>query len=78
MKVAIVDDGINEKTLVSYNSNIINFISQNGKISPAEQIYAPTHGGLCAEVFWETTGRLPDVSICLPKDNTHRCNVNDL
>jgi hypothetical protein len=78
MYVAIIDDGIDEITLDYYNSSIMNFISQSGKISPIKKLKGATHGGLCADVFYETTGRLPDVSICLPRDNTGRCNVNDL
>jgi hypothetical protein len=78
MNVAIIDDGIDEITLDTHNGSITNLISQGGKISPAKQFKEPTHGGLCADVFWETTGRLPDVSICLPRDGTGRCNINDL
>jgi hypothetical protein len=78
MNVAIIDDGIDEITLDSHNVSIMNLISQNGKISLAQHFKEPTHGGLCTDVFWETTGRLPDVSICLPRDNTGRCNINDL
>jgi hypothetical protein len=78
MNVAIIDDGIDEVTLHSHNGSVANYISQDGKILPARKFKEPTHGGLCAEVFLETTGRLPDVSICLPKDDKRRCNVNDL
>jgi hypothetical protein len=78
MNVAIIDDGIDAIKLDSYKGSIINLLSQNGKISPSKQLKEATHGGLCADVFLETTGRLPDVSICLPKDDKRRCNVNDL
>jgi hypothetical protein len=78
MNVAIIDDGIDERTLDSHNGSIMNLISEGGKISPAKQLKEPTHGGLCTDVFWETTGRFPNVSICLPRDHTGRCNVNDL
>jgi ribosomal protein S17 len=78
MNVAIIDDGIDERTLDSYNGSIANLISQGSKISPTKQYNEPTHGGLCADVFYETTGRLPDVSICLPRDDSGRCNINDL
>jgi hypothetical protein len=78
MNVAIIDDGIDEVVLNAYNGSVSNYISQDGKISPTKQHKEPTHGGMCAGIFYETTGRLPDVSICLPRDDVGRCNVNDL
>jgi len=78
MKVAIIDDGIDIETLNSCTNQTEHYIVKNDNILPCLPLQEPTHGGLCAEIFSEVTGRLPDVSICLPRDGAYKGNINDL
>jgi len=78
MRVAIIDDGIDTETLNSCSNQTENYIVKNEEVLPCMSLREKTHGGLCAGVFYDVTGKLPDVSICLPKDSRSKGNINDL
>lgn len=78
MKTAIIDNGIDIGTLSLYTNQPVSFKVCDGEVIPAEPPRELTHGGLCARIFAQQSGVLPDVSICLSRDNEHRSNVNEL
>ncbi len=78
MKTAIIDNGIDNTTLSRYSSSSISLMVSGGELIPWTPPPEITHGGVCASVFAKQAGVLPDVSICLSRDATHRSNVTDL
>lgn len=78
MKTAIIDNGIDLETLSLYSNEPINLKVCDNKVVSGMPPSDITHGGLCARVFASQTGVLPDVSICLTRDDTHRSNIIDL
>ena len=78
MKTAIIDNGIDIGTLSRYNQQPESLMVYNGEIVSSVPPAEITHGGLCARVFAEQSGVLPNVSISLSRDNSQRSNVNDL
>jgi len=78
MRTAIIDNGIDIETLSLYSNQPANLKVYDGEIVPAVPPQKLTHGGLCARIFAQQSGILPDVSISLSRDNEHRSNVNDL
>lgn len=78
MKTAIIDNGIDLETLSLYSNNTKNLAVMDGKIVSTEPPCKVTHGGLCARIYAGQAGVLPDVSICLDRDDFRRSNHNDL
>jgi len=78
LKTAIIDYGIDILTLSRYRNKTKNLAVSEGKIIAVIPPSELTHGGLCAGVFAEQAGVLPDISICLNKDDSRRSNKNDL
>ncbi|MGI6189658.1 MAG: S8 family serine peptidase [Caldicoprobacteraceae bacterium] len=78
MRTAIIDNGIDIGTFSLYANQPVCLKVCDGKIIPAEPPQRITHGGLCGRIFAQQSGALPDVSICLSRDDEHRSNVNDL
>lgn len=78
MKTAIIDNGIDIGTLSLYTNQPVSLRVCDGEVVPAAPPRRLTHGGLCARVFAQQSGVLPDVSISLSRDDEHRSNVNDL
>lgn len=78
MRTAIIDNGIDIGTLSLYTNQPVNLKLYDGEVVPAAPPRRLTHGGLCARIFAQQSGVLPDVSISLSRDDEHRSNVNDL
>lgn len=83
MKTAIIDNGIDEETIRLYQNesmqSIKHYIVKDGKVRISEPIQGRvTHGGLCARMFAKQAGRLPEISICLERDQEQFSNINDL
>lgn len=78
MKSVIIDNGIDIKTLAFYANDTRNLMVNKGEIIPSNPPSELTHGGLCARVFAEQSGNLPDISIHLSRDDTHKSNSDDL
>lgn len=78
MKTAIIDYGIDIKLQKLYKNRTKCYELKENKIIASEPLYDITHGSICAGIFAEYAGRMPDVSICLGKDNTQRSNSSEL
>jgi len=78
LKTAIIDYGIDLQTLSLYGNKTEHLTVCGGAVIAAGPPRELTHGGLCAGVFAAQAGTLPDVSICLNRDDSRRSNKNDL
>lgn len=78
MKTAIIDNGIDTGTLSLYAGQPVSLMVSGGEVVSAAPPSRVSHGGLCARVFAGQSGALPEVSIYLSRDSSHRSNVNDL